>query len=150
MDQLTKAWAIGALEYGEPRHLIGLLQFKLAFNTGMAFSKGASSGPIIGLVALAIAAAMVLFARRSTSRVQLVAMGAIIGGALGNVIDRLVRVGELGSPLHGGFMSGAVVDFIDIQFWPIFNIADAAVVVGGLVLAVSMVWVQEDSDAPGE
>lgn len=146
-DQLTKAWALNALSIGEPRHVIGTLQFNLAFNTGMAFSRGANSGPVIGMVALLITGAMIYFARHSTSRIQLVAMGAIIGGAFGNVVDRVGRVGEIGSPVGGGFMSGSVVDFIDVQFWPIFNLADAAVVVGGIVLALSMLWVGETDDA---
>lgn len=146
-DQLTKTWALGSLSVGEPRHVVGILQFNLAFNTGMAFSRGANSGPIIGVVALLITVAMIYFARHSTSRIQLVAMGAIIGGAFGNVVDRIGRVGEIGSPVNGGFMSGSVVDFIDVQFWPIFNLADAAVVVGGIVLALSMLWVGEADDA---
>ena len=144
LDQLTKAWALNSLEIGQPRSVLGPLQMNLAFNTGMAFSRGASSGPIIGLIAIAFTSAMIFFARSSTSKIQLVAMGVVIGGAVGNVLDRLLRVGALGSPPGGGFMSGAVVDFIDVQFWPIFNIADTAVVVGGFVLAISMLFIAED------
>lgn len=145
-DQVSKAWALRSLQIGSPHHVLSTLRFNLAFNTGMAFSRGVSSGPLIGVIAIAIAAAMVFFARQSSSKVQLVAMGAIIGGALGNVFDRLLRVGALGSPVGGGFMSGSVVDFIDVQFWPIFNLADAAVVVGGIVLAVHMLWFADETE----
>lgn len=147
IDQLSKRAMLASLDIGHPVSVVGPLRWNLAFNTGMAFSRGANSGPIIGLIALVITSVMIILARNSNSKFQLVAMGAIIGGALGNVLDRLLRVGHLGSPINGGFMSGAVVDFIDVQFWPIFNVADMAVVVGGLALALSMLWV-DDREEP--
>ncbi len=71
-----------------------------------------------------------------------------MGGALGNIVDRLTRVGEVGSTATG-FMSGAVVDFIDLQWWPVFNIADAAVVCGGIALAILSARVPaEERSAP--
>lgn len=144
-DQASKSWAVSSLVYGRPVDVVPPLRFNLAFNTGMAFSRGTNSGALIGVVAIGIVVVMLFLARRSSSRVQLIAMGVIIGGALGNVIDRLFRAGTAMS--GGGFMSGAVVDFIDVQFWPIFNIADMAVVIGGLVLAISMIWVEDDHPA---
>jgi signal peptidase II len=71
-----------------------------------------------------------------------VLIGIVVGGALGNVVDRLSRARD-------GFMSGAVVDFIDLQWWPIFNVADAAVVVGGILLAVTMVMEPDGVTGPG-
>ena len=56
-----------------------------------------------------------------------IAVGAIIGGAIGNLADRVFREG-------GGFFGGAVVDFIDLQWWPVFNVADSAIVVGGILV----------------
>ncbi|MCB1257155.1 MAG: signal peptidase II [Microthrixaceae bacterium] len=147
VDQLSKRAMLASLDIGEPVSVLGPLRWNLAFNTGMAFSRGANAGPIIGLIALVITSVMIVLARNSNSKFQLVAMGAIIGGALGNVLDRLLRVGNLGSPIDGGFMSGAVVDFIDLQFWPIFNVADMAVVVGGLALALSMLWVDDRDES---
>ena len=132
-DQLTKRWALDRLSGGEMIDLIGSLRFRLAFNTGMAFSKGSGSGALIGVVALGIVGVLAFVARRVQSRVQLVLIGIVMGGALGNIVDRLTRVGEVGSTATG-FMSGAVVDFIDLQWWPVFNIADAAVVCGGIAL----------------
>lgn len=152
-DQLSKAWALDALEGGRIVEVVWTLQFNLAFNTGMAFSQGAGGGQIIGVVATLITLVLAFFATRVQSRVQLVLIGAVIGGALGNVVDRLTRVGEIGSSEDGGFMSGGVVDFIDVQWWPIFNIADASVVVGGILLALLVARTPEpdetDDEGPG-
>ena len=135
IDQLSKAWALRRLSSQEMVDVVLSLRFNLAFNTGMAFSKGADRGPLIGIVALIVAGVLLVIARKSTSILQLVFIGIVVGGAIGNVIDRLSRVGE--APNFGsGFMSGAVVDFIDLQWWPIFNVADAAIVVGGIGLVL--------------
>ena len=95
----------------------------------MAFSQGTGLGPIIGVVALFVIVGLLITVGRSTSRWYPLAVGLIIGGALGNVIDRLVR-GE-------GWLRGGVVDFIDVQWWPIFNVADIAVSVGGVLLLLT-------------
>lgn len=149
VDQLTKARAFDTLctvpngygcdVFADPVHVIGTLQWNLAFNTGMAFSKGSNSGPIIGSVALLIVLVLLFVARKLTSRLQLVLVGIVIGGALGNVVDRLFRA-------ESGFMSGGVVDFIDLQWWPVFNVADAAVVVGGIALALTGFTTEADSE----
>jgi len=149
-DQLSKAWALDALDGGRVIEVVWTLQFNLAFNTGMAFSQGAGGGQIIGVVATLITVVLAYFASRVQSRVQLVLIGAVIGGALGNVVDRLTRVGEVGSAEGGGFMSGGVVDFIDVQWWPIFNIADASVVVGGILLALLVARTPEEADEADE
>jgi signal peptidase II len=158
IDQLTKRWALERLApviIGGPREIIevlGPLRFNLAFNTGASFSMGSDSGAIIGLVAIGIVVVLALVARKVESKVQLVLIGIIMGGALGNIIDRLTRVGEI-DPFTGevssGFMSGAVIDFIDVQFWPIWNVADMAVVVGGIALAVLSAFAPEDAE-PGD
>ncbi|HTO01445.1 MAG TPA: signal peptidase II [Microthrixaceae bacterium] len=147
VDQLTKWWALDNLVLGYPRELFWTLRLTLAFNTGMAFSTGSGAGPIIGVIAIGIAIVMLIFARRVESRYQMVLIGMIIGGALGNVIDRLMRAGELGSS-GTGFMNGGVVDFIDLQWWPVFNVADAAVVVGGIALALASF--KEPAEVPSD
>jgi signal peptidase II len=159
IDQMTKRWALERLApavVGGPREiieLIGPLQFNLAFNTGASFSLGSDSGAIIGMIALAIVVVLALVARKVDSKVQLVLIGIIMGGALGNIIDRLTRVGEV-DPFTGavssGFMSGSVVDFIDVQFWPIWNVADMAVVVGGIALAVLSAFAPEAAEDADE
>jgi signal peptidase II len=156
IDQATKRWALERLApavVGGPREIIevlGPLQFNLAFNTGASFSLGSDSGAVIGVIALLIVVVLAVVARKVESKVQLVLIGIIMGGALGNIIDRLTRVGEV-NPFTGevasGFMSGAVVDFIDVQFWPIWNVADMAVVVGGIVLAVLSAFAPAEEQA---
>ncbi|MCP4436842.1 MAG: signal peptidase II [Actinomycetia bacterium] len=130
-DQLSKWWAVSELAPDPTKkvEIIGSLQFRYAENTGMAFSQGAGSGRWIGLIVIVIVIALVVFASKVRSKVQVVLLGVVIGGALGNLIDRAFRAEE-------GWLSGAVVDFIDLQWWPVFNIADMAVVLGGILLVI--------------
>ena len=129
LDQLSKWWALRPAADRRRRRPDRVAAVQLAYNTGMAFSKGAGSGAIIGLVALGIVVVMAFAASRSTTKVQLVLIGVVIGGALGNIIDRLSGSARStrspGRPPRGS--CGAVVDFIDLQWWPMFNVADAAV-----------------------
>jgi signal peptidase II len=110
--------------------VVWTLRFNLAFNTGMAYSRGSGLGSIIGIVSVVVVVVVVISLRRSTSTLRTVASAAVIGGALGNITDRLFR--------NDGWMRGAVVDFIDLQWWPIFNIADMAIVLGGVALVVAL------------
>ena len=125
VDQLSKHWAVNALD-DRNIDLVGSLRFNLAFNTGMAFSRGTGLGPIIGVVALVVVVGLLVSIGRATSPFYTPAVGLIIGGALGNVADRLFRA--------PGWFRGGVVDFIDVQWWPIFNVADIGVTVGGVLL----------------
>ena len=128
IDQLTKHWAVNALADGDI-DLVGSLRFNLAFNTGMAFSRGTGIGPVIGIVALFVVVGLLISVGRQSSPLYTPAVGLIIGGALGNIVDRLFR-----SP---GWFRGGVVDFIDVQWWPIFNVADICVTAGGALLLLS-------------
>ncbi|MET0143834.1 MAG: signal peptidase II [Ilumatobacteraceae bacterium] len=130
VDQLTKRWALDALTDPDRNiDIVGSLRFNLAFNTGMAFSRGTGLGPIIGIVALVVVVGLLVSIGRTSSPVYPVAVGLIIGGAVGNLLDRLFRA--------PGWFRGGVVDFIDVQWWPIFNVADIGVTVGGLLLLLS-------------
>jgi signal peptidase II len=131
LDQLTKHWALNALADGHVIDLIGSLRFNLAFNRGMAFSQAEGLGPVIGVVALVVVVVLLVSVGRSTSRWYPLAVGLIIGGALGNITDRLFR--------GDGWLRGGVVDFIDVQWWPIFNVADMAVTIGGVLLLLTSV-----------
>ena len=146
IDQLSKSWAVDRLADGSVIDLVWTLRFKLAFNTGMAFSKGSGSGAIIGLIVLVVVVVLLFVARTMRSRVQLVLVGLIIGGALGNVLDRLFRAPLENAP--SGFMRGAVVDFIDVQWWPIWNVADMAVVMGAIALALYGLRAEPDEPEP--
>ena len=129
LDQATKHWALQDLQEG-PIDLVGSLRLNLAFNTGAAFSGGTGLGPLIAVVVFVVVILLILGRHRVIdSAVGTVAVGMIAGGAVGNLSDRLLRAGD-------GFLGGAVVDFVDLQWWPVFNVADAAVVVGGLMLVL--------------
>jgi signal peptidase II len=129
LDQLTKWWAQRALSDGRPRHVVGdLIQFRLAHNAGAAFSTGTSYTVVLTLIALTVIAICLRMAGRLRSRGWAVALGLVVGGALGNVTDRLFRDP---SPFRGH-----VVDFIELPHWPIFNVADSAITIA----AVLFVW----------
>jgi signal peptidase II len=129
LDQISKHWAVNALADGEVRHVIWTLQWNLAYNSGMAFSKGQGWGPVIGLVAFAVVVVLALSSAKLGSRLAEFAAGLLLGGAIGNLIDRLFR--------EEGWMRGRVVDFIDFQWFPIFNVADMGVTVGAVLFALS-------------
>ncbi len=111
---------------GRVVHVVWTLQFNLAFNSGMAFGRGRGWGPVIGVVAMLVVVALVLSIRRQNDPRMSLAVGLVVAGALGNIIDRLFR--------NEGWLRGKVVDFIDFQWFPIFNVADIAVNVGGVFL----------------
>lgn len=125
-DQLTKSWALRHALV--PVHVVWTLQWAVTFNSGTAFGLGQGSTPFIigGVVVLVVV--LLGVGRRASRRATwpaAVAMGLLLGGALGNLADRLVR--------HHG---GAVIDFIDFRWWPVFNVADACVSVGAVLLAL--------------
>ena len=126
-DQLTKWWALEALAGGRIIDVVGTLRLRLVFNTGAAFSSFQGLGPLLGMVAVAVAAVLLFNRRLASDRWSATAAGCIAGGALGNLADRLFRSTD-------GFLHGAVVDFIDVQWWPVWNVADMGVVVGGAAL----------------
>jgi signal peptidase II len=130
LDQLSKAWALRDLADGHIIHVIWTLQFNLTYNRGMAFSRGTGLGPIIGVMALVVVVMLLLSLRRADNSLTRLATGLIIGGAIGNILDRLFR--------GSGWMRGAVIDFIDFQWWPVFNIADMAIMIGAATMIVAM------------
>lgn len=130
LDQLTKHWALQALQDQRTIDVVGSLRFNLFFNTGAAFSmaSGKGIGPWISVLAIVVVVAL---AMGYTSRFRLgaVAAGLIAGGAVGNLTDRALRGDQ-------GFLHGAVIDFIDLQWWPVFNVADSAISVGAVLLVL--------------
>ena len=125
-DQLTKWWALRALD-DNTIDLFWTLRLRLVFNTGATFSLVQGLGPVLALGAVAIVVVLLWIGRVAPNRATAIAFGLIAGGALGNLADRLFRSGE-------GFLGGAVVDFIDVQWWPVWNVADMAIVVGAAAL----------------
>lgn len=131
IDQLSKHWAVNALTGEPPQHVVWTLQWNLSFNSGMAFSTGQGIGPIIGLVALVVIVVVVLGVRKNQNPLVAVAAGFVVGGAIGNLLDRLFR--------GDAWLHGSVVDFIDFQWFPIFNVADIGVTVGASLFALASV-----------
>jgi len=141
LDQLSKSWAVRRLGDGEVIDVVWTLRFNLAYNSGASFSMGEGWGRWIALVAVLIVGLLVWQGLHVRSRLASVALGMIVGGALGNVVDRVGRAGG------DGFLGGSVVDFIDFRWWPVFNIADMGVVIGALLLVVaSLLPVPDDGD----
>jgi signal peptidase II len=128
LDQLTKWWALETLDDGMI-DVVWTLRFNLVFNRGASFSLGDGFGPFIGVAALAVVGVLLWTGRTVASVWGSIALGLILGGALGNLCDRAFRSTD-------GFMGGAVIDFIDLQWWPVWNLADAGVVVGAILLLV--------------
>ncbi len=124
LDQLTKAWAL-SLD-GRVINVVWTLRINQTKNFGASFSLGTGWGAWIGVAALIVVGFLVWKGTTLRTRLGAIALGLIVGGALGNVLDRMFR-GDT------GFMSGGVVDFIDFQWWPIFNFADIGIVVGSLL-----------------
>jgi signal peptidase II len=143
VDQLSKSWAVDNLTRRDI-DVVWTLRFNLAFNSGASFSMGDGYGRWIALVAVVIVVLLVWQGLRVQSRLSALALAMIVGGALGNVIDRAFRAGG------GGFLGGSVVDFIDFQWWPVFNVADMGVVVGAILLVVSSFFPPPDDEGPAE
>ena len=129
LDQLTKAWAINALADGPIAIIDGTLQFRLARNTGAAFSLFASGGPIVGIIAMGVVIVIFVALGDASRRLEAVALGLVLGGAVGNLLDRAFRGDD--------FLSGAVVDFVYTSFFPTFNVADTAITFGVALLLLS-------------
>jgi signal peptidase II len=131
LDQATKHWAVNALADGHTIDVFWTLRFNLAFNSGMAFSQGQGLGPLIAVVATVVIVWLLVSLRTGASRAGTVGIGCLIGGAAGNLVDRMFR--------GDAWLRGSVVDFIDFQWFPIFNIADIAVNVGAFLLIVTSI-----------
>jgi signal peptidase II len=125
-DVVSKVAVVATMHEGETVRLIGrLLRIDYTRNAGAAFSIGTGATVLFTAVALAVAVVIIRQARRLVSRSWAVTLGLLLGGALGNLVDRLLR-----SP---GPLRGHVVDWIELPHWPVFNIADSAIVIGGCI-----------------
>jgi signal peptidase II len=127
VDQLTKEAALSALADGPVDLIEGVLSFRLTFNSGGAFGLLQGLPGFFLIATLVVVVAILLWVRKVDDGRWMIPLGLVLGGGLGNVIDRIVR--DTG---------GRVVDFIDLHWWPVFNIADASIVTGvGIILLLS-------------
>ena len=141
LDQVTKHWAVNTLSDGHTVDVVWTLRFALGFNSGMAFSKATGLGPLIGVIATVAVVWLLSSLRKAGSQLSAVGMALVAGGAAGNVVDRLFR--------GPGWFRGSVVDFIDLQWWPVFNVADSAITVGGCLLVLGAVLASRNTDGAG-
>ncbi len=134
LDLGTKLLVVATVERGADIRLLGgALYLTHTRNTGAAFSFAEGFTVVFTLIAVAVAVVIVRVARRLFSAGWAVALGLVLGGALGNLIDRIFR--------EPGFLRGGVVDFLSVfgpsgEVWPVFNVADSAIVCGGILGAL--------------
>jgi len=129
LDRLTKWLVVANLAHRGPvRGIPGVLYLSYTQNPGGAFGfLGGASWLFVGAT-VAVSAGIVLMSFRVGRPWMAVAMGLVLGGALGNLTDRIAR---------GPDLSGKVVDFIDFRVWPVFNVADSAIVIGAALVVLS-------------
>jgi signal peptidase II len=128
-DFATKTWALTSLSSSEPRKIIGsFLQLTLVHNPGAAFSFATGFTLVFSLLALSVVVAFVYFAPKITSGGWQLCIGLLLGGVLGNLTDRIFR--------EPSFLSGHVIDWIQIPSWPVFNLADSAICVAAFIAFV--------------
>jgi signal peptidase II len=129
LDQLTKQLVVSNLAGRPPVDVIGnFVQLRYTTNSGGAFSLLTGAPLFFGIMAIVIVGGIIYASRRTRPLSMLVVLGLILGGALGNLTDRLFR--------DEGLLRGEVVDFVKVGIWPVFNLADSCVVVGGILLAL--------------
>ena len=129
VDLATKVWAVARLENQSDIKLIGdFLKFSFVRNPGAAFSFGTNVTWVFTLIAIAVSVAILIISRTVTNKPWAIALGGLLGGAVGNLIDRIFRSPEV--------FQGHVVDFISIQNYPMFNISDSAVVLSAIAMVL--------------
>jgi len=127
LDVITKVIAVRVLAPNEPVPIIGDdISWTLVRNSGAAFSMATGYTWVLTLIATAVVAGIIWMGRRLVSPWWALGLGMVLGGALGNLMDRLFRA--------PGPLRGHVVDFLSIGWWPVFNVADSAVVCGAILL----------------
>jgi signal peptidase II len=152
LDQASKTWALHHVPPAPGgRHLIGSLWLVLTFNSGAAFSLGRGVTPFVEAIVIVLVVWLLVFSRRAGRGASVplaVGLGLLLGGAAGNLADRVFRHNH-----------GSVIDFVDMarvgsrDYWPVFNVADAAIVVGVVILVLSYrrrpAGPSDSPDAPG-
>ncbi|HET8599693.1 MAG TPA: signal peptidase II [Segeticoccus sp.] len=131
LDQWTKHLAVQHLADHGISLAGGLLRLTLARNPGAAFSTGTSYTPVISLIAIAATVVVCVVALRTRNRTWAVALGLLLAGVLGNLVDRLAR--------EPGPLRGHVVDFLELPHWPVFNVADICINIAALLILVQVV-----------
>ncbi|MGH9008146.1 MAG: signal peptidase II [Acidimicrobiales bacterium] len=126
-DQITKSVALAHLH--GPVHVLGPFGLNLTFNSGVAFSLFSGASGVIIAAAAAVVALLVVVTWRSQSAAMSVGLGMVLGGAIGNLSDRAFRGHH-----------GSVVDFVTLTHWPTFNVADASITLGAVLIAALVLF----------
>jgi lipoprotein signal peptidase len=149
-DLVSKIEVVRHLAVGDTVDVVGsFLRLTLTRNPGAAFSIGTGQTAVFALVAVGVIVVIIRFTGRLRSTAWAVTLGLLLGGALGNLVDRLFRA--------PGPLRGYVVDWIQLPHWPVFNLADSAIVCGGaLAVLLTLLGVELDGrravppDPPGD
>jgi signal peptidase II len=141
VDQVTKAWALAVLQpriaSGEGPIEVAGQWFRLTFveNTGAGFGIGSGFTWLFAIIAAVVAIVIIRTATRLGSLPWAIALGGLLGGAVGNLIDRLIRPPGFAEE-YAGPGQGYVVDFLQLPYWPVFNVADMAIVGSAILMVV--------------
>jgi signal peptidase II len=129
LDLATKIWAVNNLSFKSNINVIGeFFQLTLVRNPGAAFSFATGATVFLSLFSLIVMCAILYYSPKITSRGWAVVLGLVLGGILGNLVDRIFR--------EPGVLRGHVIDWLQIPNFPVFNIADSAIVVAALISMV--------------
>lgn len=128
-DLLTKRWAAVAFQEDELEVVPGVLWFTFTENTGAAFSLFQGAGPLLGIAALVAVAIVAGALRHERPLLEVVGLGLVLGGAVGNLVDRVAR--------GPGLLDGPVIDWIRLPNFPVFNLADSGITVGVALLLLA-------------
>lgn len=135
-DQATKSLALDRLADGPVDLIEGAVTFNLAFNPGGVFGLGQNLTSVFLVATIVVIVGILIAVRRLADTRWVIPLGLVLGGGVGNLIDRLFRDHD-----------GKVVDFIDLHVWPVFNLADSAIVIGvGVLLLLSFRTPREERD----
>ena len=128
-DLITKNWAESTLQFREPIRVVGdLLKFTYATNPGAAFNFATDATLILTSLKLCVAAFIIYYMTKAVDTRWAVGLAFLFGGVVGNLFDRATR--------EPGNWQGEVVDWIQVPNWPVFNIADSAIVCAGIFMTI--------------
>lgn len=143
-DLVIKVIVVAVMTPGVPVNLIGdQIRFLLVRNPGAAFSMATGMTWLLSLVAVGVVVGIIVYGRRLTSPWWALGLGLVLGGALGNLVDRIFRA--------PGFLEGHVVDYVAVGRFPVFNVADSGITVGAILLvALTLFGVEPTDNVPDQ
>jgi signal peptidase II len=140
LDQLTKSWVVATRSETALSIIGDDVQINLTRNSGGAFSLFTNATVVLAILAIGLSVFLVRAVQKARDWLTVIALSMVLGGALGNLTDRIVR-----SP---GFLRGHVVDFVQVGTFPTFNVADSAITIGAILLVIAAF--RESSRTPDE